>query len=66
MINLLSGTLLLLGASGAFWRLLPHNGVPHRLAVTPYLQAWIPIGLTSAAVIGAGLAVSGLASLNPF
>jgi hypothetical protein len=32
----------------------------------PYLQVWIPIGLTSAAVIGIGLAVSGLASLNPF
>jgi hypothetical protein len=66
MISFLSGALLLLGASGAFWRLLPHDGVPHRLAVMPYLQVWIPIGLTSAAVIGIGLAVSGLASLNPF
>jgi len=66
MINFLFGTVLVLAASGAFWRLLPQNGVPHRLAVMPYLQVWIPIGLTSAIVIGAGLLVSGLVSLNPF
>jgi hypothetical protein len=66
MISFVSGTLLLLGASGLLWRLLPQNGTPHRLAVMPYLQVWIPVGITSAAVIGLGLVVSGLVSLNPF
>jgi len=41
-------------------------GVPHRLAVMPYLQQLIPIGITSGVVVGVGLVVSGLVSLNPF
>ena len=66
MIRFLSGAILILAATGAFWRLLPRGGVPHRLAVAPYLQVWIPIALTSGFVVGAGLLVSGLVSLNPF
>ena len=66
MFALLSGVILVAGTTGIFRHLLPQNGVPHRLAVMPYVQVWIPIGLTSAFVIGAGLVISGLANLNPF
>lgn len=63
MITLLCGLLLLIGSVAAFHRLLPRNGVPHRLAVAPYLQVWIPVGLTGGVVMGAGFVVSGLLSL---
>lgn len=63
MITLLCGLFLLVGSITTFRRLLPRNGVPHRLAVAPYLQVWIPIGLTGTLVIGTGLVISGLFSL---
>jgi hypothetical protein len=66
MISLLSGAVLLSAVTILFRRLLPQDGVPHHLAVTPYLQQLIPIGITSGVVIGIGLVVSGLVSLNPF
>lgn len=66
MISLLSGVILLSGVAILFRRLLPQDGVPHRLAVTPYLQQLIPIGITSGVVIGIGLIISGLVSSNPF
>ena len=65
MIQFVLGALLLSAATAAFWHLLPRDGVPHRLAVTPYLQVWIPIGLTCGLVVGAGLLVSGLVNLSP-
>jgi hypothetical protein len=66
MISLLSGAILLSAVTILFRRLLPQDGVPHRLAVMPYLQQLIPIGITSGLVVGVGLIVSGLVSLNPF
>jgi hypothetical protein len=66
MISLLSGAILLSVVAALFRRLLPQDGVPHRLAVMPYLQQLIPIGITCGFGVGVGLIVSGLVSLNPF
>jgi hypothetical protein len=65
MLSLIFGVVLMLGTAGAFWHLRARDGVPHPLAVARYLQVWIPIGITSGLVIGLGLVVSGLVSLNP-
>lgn len=63
MISIFAGTILLVGAAGLFQHLRPRDGAPHRLAVMPYLQVWIPVGITSGLVIGIGLMVSGLVDL---
>jgi len=66
MLSLILGLILVIGTVGAFWHLRARDGVPHPLAVTRFLQVWIPIGITSGLVIGLGLVLSGLVSLNPF
>ena len=60
MISFFGGTILLVAAASLFQYMRPRDGVPHRLAVMPHLQVWIPIGITSGLVIGIGLMVSGL------
>jgi hypothetical protein len=63
MFSVFGGAVLLAGSLGVFWRLRPHEGVPHRLAVAPFLQVAIPVTLVSGVVVGIGLIASGLADL---
>jgi hypothetical protein len=69
MIGFLCGAALLVGSLAAFRRLLPRAGMPHPLAIAPYLQVAIPIALVSALVIGTGLIATslaaGIAGLSP-
>jgi hypothetical protein len=66
MISALLGGGLFAGSAFCFWRLLPVNGAPHRLVVSPYLDTLIPVSLMAGSVLGLGLLLAGVSGSSPF
>ena len=54
------GALVLLGAGGVLWLLLPRNGKTHPLATTPYVDVIIPVLLVASIPVGIALIAHGL------
>jgi hypothetical protein len=54
------GVILLSGACGAFWLLLPRNGKTHSLATAPYLGTIIPLAMVISVAVGVALVLLGV------
>jgi hypothetical protein len=59
----LLGGLLLVGVGGTlFWRCLPRDGQPYRLANTIW-EPYVSVAFTGAAVLGVSMTVAGVIQL---
>lgn len=63
MMSFLSGVIFA-GAGGAsLWYFRPRQGQVHRLAVMPFLDSMIPVGIVSSLAFGVALIIASIAAL---
>lgn len=62
MISFLVGVALTVVSGALFWRMRARNGVPHRLAATPFLETALPLAITSGLVLGIAMTIAGVTS----
>ena len=49
------GLAFVIASAGLFWRVLPVNGKPHRLARMPVVESIMPIGVVAGFAVGVAL-----------